>query len=131
MKVVSFWESEDQQQEHKKMQYLVQMKIVPQGRPMSAEEGAAFFEEFIHPTLEQCKNLEAEKKILAGGPISGTIGLALAVKADSAKKLDDLVTSLPVWPRMETAITPLTTFEDRALSIQRRLRGSRDKRPAR
>jgi muconolactone delta-isomerase len=113
------------------MQYLVQMKIVPEGRPMSAEEGTAFFEEFIHPTLEQCKNLEAEKNILAGGPISGTIGLALVVKADSEKELDDLVTSLPVWPRMETAIAPLTTFEERALSIQRRLRGSRDKRPAR
>jgi len=59
-----------------------------------------------------------------------TIGLALVVKADSAKELDDLVTSLPVWPRMETAITPLTTFEDRVLSIQRRLGDSRDKRPA-
>ena len=113
------------------MQYLVQMKIVPQGRPMSAEEGAAFFEEFIQPTLEQCKNLEAEKNILAGGPISRTIGLALVVKADSEKELDDLVTSLPVWPRMETAIAPPTTFEERALSIQRRLRDSRDKRPAR
>ena len=59
-----------------------------------------------------------------------TIGLALVVKADSAKELDDLVTSLPVWPRMETAITPLTTFEDRVLSIERRLGDSRDKRPA-
>jgi len=112
------------------MQYLVQMKIVPEGRPMSAEEGAAFFEESIHPTLELCKKLEQEKKILAGGPISGTIGLALVVKADSAKELDDLVTSLPVWPRMETEVTPLTTFEDRALSIERRLNDSRAKRSA-
>ena len=112
------------------MQYLVQMKIVPQGRPMSSEEGAAFFEEFIRPTLELCKKLEDEKKVLAGGPVSGTIGLALIVKADSAKELDDLVTSLPVWPRMETEVTPLTTFEDRALSIQRRLSNSRDKRSA-
>jgi muconolactone delta-isomerase len=109
------------------MQYLVQMKIVPEGRPMSAEEGKLFFEEFIHPTLELCKKLQDEKKILAGGPISGTIGLVLVVRADSAKELDDLVTSLPVWPRMETEVTPLTTFEDRALSIQRRLSNSRDK----
>ena len=109
------------------MQYLVQMKIVPQGRPMSAEEGAVFFGEFIRPTLGLCKRLEEEKKILAGGPISGAIGLALIVKAASAKELDDLVTSLPVWPRMETEITPLTTFEDRALSIQRRLSDSRNK----
>jgi muconolactone delta-isomerase len=112
------------------MQYLVQMKIVPEGRPMSAEEGVAFFEEFIHPTLEQCKKLEAEKKILAGGPISGNIGLALVIKADSAKELDDLVTGLPVWPRMETEVTSLTAFEDRALSIERRLSHSRAKRSA-
>jgi muconolactone delta-isomerase len=112
------------------MQYPVQMKIVPEGRPKSAEEGGVFFKEFIHPTLELCKKLQDEEKILAGGPISGTIGLALVVQADSAKELDDLVTSLPVWPRMETAITPLTTFEDRALSIERRLSDSRAKRKA-
>jgi muconolactone delta-isomerase len=91
------------------------------------EEGEVFFKEFIQPTLELCKKLQDEEKILAGGPISGTIGLALVVQADSAKELDDLVTRLPVWPRMETAITPLTTFEDRALSIQRRLSDSRGK----
>jgi muconolactone delta-isomerase len=110
------------------MQYLVKMKIVPEGRPKSAEEGEVFLKEFIHPTLELCKKLQDEEKILAGGPISGTIGLALVVQADSAKELDDLVTSLPVWPRMETAITPLTTFDDRALSIERRLSDSRAKR---
>ena len=112
------------------MQYLVQMRIVPEGRPMSVEEGEAFFREFIRPTLELCKKLQDEEKILAGGPISGTIGLALVVKVDSAKELDDLVTSLPAWPRMETDITPLTTFEDRALSIERRLSDSRPKRSA-
>ena len=112
------------------MQYLVQMKIVPQGRPMTVEDGAVFFEEFIHTTLELCKKLQDEERILAGGPISGTIGLALVVKADSAKELDNLVTSLPVWPRMETEVTPLTTFEDRALSIQSRLSNSQNKRSA-
>ena len=112
------------------MQYLVQMKIVAEGRPKSVEEGEIFFKEFIRPTLELCKKLQHEEKILAGGPISGTIGLVLIVQADSAKELDDLVASLPVWPRMETAITSLTTFEDRALSIQRRLNDSRAKQSA-
>jgi len=36
------------------MQYLVPMRIVPEGRPMSVEEGEAFFREFIRPTLELC-----------------------------------------------------------------------------
>ena len=103
------------------MQYLVQMKIVAQARPSTLTEGVAFFNEYIHPTLQLCKKLQDDGKILAGGPISGTIGLVLLVRSDSPKELDDLITSLPVWPRMETDVTPLTTFEDRALSIQQRL----------
>lgn len=105
----------------KTMQYLVQMKLVPQGRPMNQEQGVAFFEDFIRPTLELGKKLQKDKKILAGGPISGAIGLAMIVSAESARELDDLITGLPVWPRMEVEITPLTTFDDRALSIERRL----------
>jgi muconolactone delta-isomerase len=115
------------------MQYLVKMKLVPQGRPMNAEAGVAFFEELIRPTLELGKKLQDEKKILAGGPVSGAIGFAMIVEAESARELDDLLTSLPIWPRMEVEVTPLTTFDDRALSIQRRLSDSRpqlpDKRP--
>ena len=103
------------------MQYLVQMKLVPQGRPTTTEEGTAFIEQFIFPTLELCKKLQDEKKILAGGPMSGAIGLALIVNADSARELDDLVTSLPVWSRMETDLTPLTTFEGRADTLLPRL----------
>jgi muconolactone delta-isomerase len=107
------------------MQYLVQMKIVAQARPSSLAEGVAFFNEYIHPTLQLCKKLQDDGKILAGGPISGSIGVVLLVQAESAKELDDVITSLPVWPRMETDVTPLTTFEDRALSIQQRLSDAR------
>jgi muconolactone delta-isomerase len=106
------------------MQFLVEMKLVPQGRPMNAEAGVAFFEEFIRPTLELGKKLQDEKKILAGGSISGAIGLGMIVQAESARELDDLLASLPIWPRMDVEVTPLTTFDDRALSIQRRLSDS-------
>jgi muconolactone delta-isomerase len=107
------------------MQYLVQMKIVAQARPSTLAEGVVFFDEYIHPTLQLCEKLQDDGKILAGGPISGAIGLVLLVRADSPRELDDLITSLPVWPRMETDVTPLTTFEDRALSIQQRLNDPR------
>ncbi len=111
------------------MQYLVQMRMIAQARPSSLEEGVALFNEYIHPTLELCKKLQDQRKILAGGPISGAIGLALIVQADSPRELDDLLTGLPVWPRMETEVTPLTTFEDRALSIQSRLGETRQNKP--
>jgi muconolactone delta-isomerase len=103
------------------MQYLVQMRLVPQGRPTTTEEGAAFIEQYIFPTLELCKKLRDEKKILAGGPMSGAIGLVLIVDAGSARELDDLIASLPVWPRMDTDVTPLTTFEGRAEILRPRL----------
>jgi muconolactone delta-isomerase len=103
------------------VQYLVQMRLTTSGRPVSPADGAAFIEQVILPTLELCTKLQDEKKIVAGGAVSGAIALALIVNADSARELDDLITSLPVWPRMETEVTPLNTFEGRALTVRSRL----------
>ena len=103
------------------MNYLVQMKLANSSRPATPQEGIAFIEQFILPTLELCKKLEAERKILAGGPMSGAVALSLIVSAGSIQELDDLITSLPVWPRMETTVTPLTSFDGRVLSIRARL----------
>ncbi len=103
------------------MQYLVQMKLVAPGRPTIAGDGPTFIEEYILPTLELCGKLLREKKILAGGPVSGGVGLVLLVQADSPRELDDLISGLPVWPRMETEVTPLTTFEDRAQTVRSKL----------
>jgi muconolactone delta-isomerase len=101
------------------MNYLVQLKLA--SRPATPQEGTVFIEQFILPTLELCKKLEAEKRIVAGGPQSGAIALALIVSADSAEQLDDLITSLPVWPRMETTVTPLSTFDVRMQAVRTRL----------
>lgn len=106
------------------MQDPVQMKTVPQARPASQREGVAFFQESIRPALELSKKLQDERKIAAGGPISGTIGIALIVNQQSPRELDDLLTSRPVWTRMETEVAPFTTFADRGLSIERRLSDS-------
>jgi hypothetical protein len=103
------------------MQYLVQMRLSGSARPSSEEEGIAFIEQSIFPTLELCKKLQEEKKILAGGPLSGTVAIALIINAESARDLDDLITSRPVWPHMETEVTPLTTFEGREQSLRPRL----------
>jgi len=100
------------------MQYLVQMKLAVYGRPTTPQEGATFIEDYIFPSLEMCKKLQEEKKILAGGPMSGTIGIAMILQADSAQELDELIENLPIWPRMETTVTPLTTFDGRIVAIR-------------
>src|SRR5258708_20119411 len=87
------------------MQYLVQLKLSSSARPTTQGDGIAFIEQYIFPTLELCKKLQQEKKILAGAPLSGTIALALIVNADTARELYDLITSLPVYPPMQTHLT--------------------------
>ena len=101
------------------MNYLVQMKLAD--RPTTPQEGIDFIEQVILPTLELGKKLEDEKKIIAGGPLSGAIALSLIVDAESAAELDNLISSLPVWPQMETAVTPLSTFEVRSQAVRARL----------
>jgi hypothetical protein len=104
------------------MRYLVDMRLTEYGR-LDPREGLAFIENYILPSLELCTKLEAEKKIVAGGPISGSIGFALMVEASSALELDEIIEGLPIWPRMRTTVTPLTSFDDRAKAIKPRLEG--------
>lgn len=106
------------------MQYLVQLQLANPSRPATAEEGISFIERYILPTLERCEELRADETVVAGGPVSGAVALDLIVNADTAQKLDEVITSLAVWPMMETTITPLTTFENRrqaVLAIRERL----------
>jgi len=103
------------------MLYLVRMNLVDSARPSTADDGVNFIEEYILPTLDLCKKLQEQKRIVAGGPVSGAVALVLLVSAESPRELDDLLTSLPVWSRMQTEVTPLTTFDARAQSLRPRL----------
>lgn len=112
------------------MNYLVQMKLANASRPTSNEEGISFIEQYVFPTLEICKKLQDEKKIVAGGPVSGAIALAMVIRADSIQELDELIGSLPIWPRMETTVIPLTSFDGRMAALRPRLERSRAKSQA-
>jgi muconolactone delta-isomerase len=99
------------------MQYLVQLRLVPLSRPTTADEGLAFIEQYILPTLERCEQLQTLQKIAAGGPVSGAVALDLIINAETAQQLDEVITALPAWPLMETTVTPLTTFTDRRQAV--------------
>ena len=99
------------------MQFLIRLSLSGGGRPNTEMEGRAFIENYIFPTLKRCIELQKERKIIAGGPEVGAIALSLILEAPSAPELDNMIASLPLWPRMETSVTPLTTFEDRQRSV--------------
>ena len=106
------------------MPYLVDMKLAASRRPSGgAEEGIACIEQRILPSLEACETLLEDKKIRAGGPAVGAIRLMFIVSAESAQELDELVSRLPIWPRMETTMVPLTTCGGRATSLRPQLEG--------
>lgn len=95
------------------MQYLVHMRLAAAARPTTAGEGRIVPEQFILPTLARCEELVAHKKILAVGPVSGTLAIVLIVEVGTVPEFDHLLTSLAAWPQMETKVTPLTTFDGR------------------
>jgi hypothetical protein len=103
------------------MECLVEMRLADSGRSTTPAEGLTFLEQYILPTLDLCQTLATENRILAGGPVSGAIGLAFIIRAETARDIDELVAGLPVWPRMVTTVTPLTTWSERANVLRPRL----------
>jgi muconolactone delta-isomerase len=116
-------QSESYTLQEETVQYLAQMKLVDSARPTNPEEAIAFINRYVFPTLDVCDKLSQEKKIVAGGPLGGAIALAVVVEAQSIQELDDILESLPVWPMMQTTVTPLTTFAGRRDAGRRRLEG--------
>jgi muconolactone delta-isomerase len=110
------------------MRFLIEMRLKHFPPSMSPEDGLALIEEAILPTLESLQALEQRGTVVAGGPIAGSIALGLIVEADSQAALDGVFAQLPIWPRMETLVRPLTTFSARkasVLSMAERLRAQR------
>jgi muconolactone delta-isomerase len=104
------------------MRYLIEMKLSGLARPKDPQGGILLIEQYILPSLEICRRWQAEGKLLAGGPVSASIQLAIVLEVESVQELDAQVESLPLWPIMETSVTPLTTFEGRIQAVQSKLK---------
>jgi muconolactone delta-isomerase len=100
------------------MLFLVELDHVKSGAPMPPEAGRAFIEQVILPTLARAEQLAAEKKIVSGGAVAGRIALRFTVEAESLRALDQMISSLPIWPLAETRITPLVALADRRTGVQ-------------
>jgi len=95
------------------MKYLVTMELIGAAPAVSPEELARHLEEKIIPTHDALMKMEKEKRILAGGDISGRRGSVFIVEAASNDELTKLLMSLPMWTVMKVDITPLDSFEER------------------
>lgn len=100
------------------MKFLVELDHVKTGQPLNKDSARAFVEGIIFPTIDRARQLAKEGRIVAGGPVVGRVALRFIADVESPQKLDQLVTSLPLWTVAETRVTPLMGFNDRRTHIQ-------------
>jgi muconolactone delta-isomerase len=98
------------------MQYLVTAEwIDPMGNiPSAPKEFAQVIDQAVVPSAETLAKLTAEKKILAGGVLSGERAIAFVVEASSNDEATELVHSVPFWIFMKWKVTPLESFQHHA-----------------
>lgn len=95
------------------MLFLVELDHVKFGAPSTPEAGRTFIEKVILPTLARAEQLVKERKILSGGPVVGRVALRFIMEAESSEYVDQMITTLPIWPISETHVTPLISFGER------------------
>lgn len=111
------------------MQFVVDMKISDTSRGdfrVSYPEAISFIRDFAIPTVQALGELKSQGKIIAGGPRAGDIWLTFIIEANSAADIDKMFEVLPLWPRLETTVWPLTTTADRIDSFKRKLAAIKD-----
>jgi hypothetical protein len=100
------------------MLFLVELDHVKPTAPIPPEAGRAFIEQNILPTLARGEQLMAEKTIVSGGAVLGRVALRFIVEAETLAQVDQMISSLPVWPMTETRVTPLITLNERRQHVQ-------------
>lgn len=80
----------------------------------AAEEVAEVLEQGILPLFDRLMELEAEKKIVAGGLPAGSRTFYLIVEADSHDEVDRMLRDLPAWGVFSWKVTPLQSIKGRS-----------------
>ena len=94
--------------------YLVEMEFAPFSNVPTPQEALSFAERFVQPTLAACQALLASGRILAGGTALAATRFIFVARSESSQELEDTLAALPLWPRSQTRVVPLGTFEDRS-----------------
>lgn len=84
------------------------------------EEVVEVLEKGILPTFDMLMELEAKKKIVAGGLPAGSRTFYLIVEAGSHDEIDRMLRDLPAWGVFSWKVTPLQSLEGRA-EMQRQI----------
>ncbi len=98
------------------MQYLVTLEwIDPMGNgALAPKEFAQVIDQVVVPSMEALAKLTDQKKVLAGGVLSGERASTFVVEASSNDEATELVQAIPFWVLCKWKVTPLESFQHHA-----------------
>ena len=91
------------------------------------EEAVEVLEMGILPTFDMLMELQAKKKIVAGGLPVGSRTLYLIIEAGSNDEVDRMLRDLPAWGVFSWEVTPLQSLDGRAEMEQKILNSLKSK----
>ena len=96
------------------MRYFVTGEYVEPGPLMQPQQVAQMIDQLVIPSLEKMAALEKEKKIVAGGIVTGARAGLFVIEASSNEEVTKLLMSFPFWGLLKWDVKPLDSFDNRA-----------------
>ena len=100
------------------MQYLVTMEMLEALSPKNFQDMLNWLEQVIIPSEEAVIRLMTEKKILAGGDLTGRRGWAFIMEASSNEEVARLLSNIPQWPLLQVDVDPLHSCEENLAQLR-------------
>jgi hypothetical protein len=93
--------------------YLVTAEYVEPGPLLPPQQVVQMVESIILPSFEALEELARQKKIVAGGLVSGARSGAFILDAASNAEVSRILMELPFWGVVKWDVTPLESFRER------------------
>jgi len=93
--------------------FLVIGEYVETGALLPPQQVVQVLEHRIFPSFEGLVKLEEQKKILAGGMVTGARAGAFIMEAASNSEISRMLMELPFWGIVKWDVKPLDTYRER------------------
>ncbi len=101
--------------------FLVTGSYIDPGPLLPPQQVVLMMEQMVFPSMEAVAKLQDQKKILAGGLVTGERSLAFMIEAASNMEVSLLLVRLPFWGLVKWDVTPLDPIRERAAEEQKNI----------
>jgi hypothetical protein len=95
--------------------FLVTGSYIDPGPLLPPQQVVPMMEQMVFPSMEAVAKLQDQKKILAGGLVTGERALAFMLEAASNIEVSRLLVELPFWGIVKWDVKPLDPIRERVV----------------